>query len=163
MTYVLTLKDSIFPAYYMHVFRTISKLTSIISVNSVSRLVFIIKTHYVFSWLWTEFLAYFPYFEKIKEGLWDHILVCLCIRLCLSIFLRIPPKFMLGGLWENLAVCLCILLNFLGLWGLWGHLALCVSVYSSPILFFIFYAVRVVLKESRRLVFPRTSCYILFR
>jgi hypothetical protein len=34
---------------------------------------------------------------------------------------------------------------------------LCVSV--SPLIFLVFYAVRVVLKERRRFVLPRTSCY----
>jgi hypothetical protein len=24
-------------------------------------------------------LAYFPYFEKIKVGLWDYITVCVCV------------------------------------------------------------------------------------
>jgi hypothetical protein len=29
------------------------------------------------------FQAYFPYFEKIKVGLWDLVAVCLCIPLSL--------------------------------------------------------------------------------
>jgi hypothetical protein len=24
----------------------------------------------------SQFLAYFPYFEEIKEGLWDHLALC---------------------------------------------------------------------------------------
>jgi hypothetical protein len=27
-----------------------------------------------------ELLAYFPYFEKIRVGLWDYVAVCVCIH-----------------------------------------------------------------------------------
>jgi hypothetical protein len=53
------------------------------------------------------FLAYFPYFEKIKGGLWYNLAVCLCLSICLYI----PPVF--RGLY---------------------HLAGCLSVYS-PVIF----------------------------
>jgi hypothetical protein len=32
----------------------------------------------------TNLLAYIPYFEKIKVGLWDHVAVCVCVCVCVS-------------------------------------------------------------------------------
>jgi hypothetical protein len=34
------------------------------------------------------FLAYIPYFEKIKVGLWDHIAVCVCVSAYIPIVAR---------------------------------------------------------------------------
>jgi hypothetical protein len=63
------------------------------------------------------FLAYFPYFEKIKGVLWDHLAAYLCIRVCLSICcVPPPPLFLLGGLWDHLAVRVFPII-FCFLWG----------------------------------------------
>jgi hypothetical protein len=35
---------------------------------------------------WSPFLAYFPYFEKIKVSLWDHHAVCVSV-ICVSVYL----------------------------------------------------------------------------
>jgi hypothetical protein len=43
----------------------------------------------VFRW----FLAYFPYFEKIKIGLWDHVAVCVCVCARVCVF----PLLLLGN------------------------------------------------------------------
>jgi hypothetical protein len=71
---------------------------------------------------------------KKKGRLWDHRVVCRFIRLCLSLSAS-PLKFLLEGLWY--------------------HLAVCVPCLSSHL--FVFYGVRVILKESKRLDLPRTS------
>jgi hypothetical protein len=44
----------------------------------------------------TLFLAYFPYFQKNKVGLWDRVAVCVCLYLCIPpINVRMPkPIFM---------------------------------------------------------------------
>jgi hypothetical protein len=53
-----------------------------------------------------SYFFFFSFFFKIRKGgLWDHLVVCVCIHLCLSICLYCPLIF----------------------WGLWGHLAVCVS------------------------------------
>jgi hypothetical protein len=110
-----------------------------------------------------HFLYYFPNFEKIKVGLWDDLAVCVSVCVCPSICVS-PPN-----LW------LCPHPNFVRrlLRSLW---CLCVYV-CPPHNLFVFYAVRVssrrpmklpcslcllyavlvVSKEFRRLVFPRTS------
>jgi hypothetical protein len=81
---------------------------------------------------------------KKKWGSWDHVAVCLpvlvfiCASVCSSLSLCVSPViFFVGRLMES-PFCLC-----------------------NP-LFFVFYAVRVVWKESRRLLLPRTSCNIIF-
>jgi hypothetical protein len=66
---------------------------------------------------------------------------CVCARVCLCI----PPIVARQRLRKNPHNYLCIL---------WDHLA----VWMCPHSCFIFYAVRVVSKENRRLVLPRTSC-----
>jgi hypothetical protein len=43
-------------------------------------------------------LAYFPYFEKIKVGLWDHVAVrvFVCVRVCVCVFPLIDARQRLG-------------------------------------------------------------------
>jgi hypothetical protein len=48
-----------------------------------------------------------PLFKIIKGGLWDHLALCLSIRLCLA-----PNCWSFWGLWDHLVVCLYILPNF---------------------------------------------------
>jgi hypothetical protein len=60
------------------------------------------------------------------------------------------------GFWNHLAVCVSPS-NFLG--GLWNYVYVGVSV--SSLILLVFYAVRVVSKNSRLLVLPRTSCNII--
>jgi hypothetical protein len=72
------------------------------------------------------------YSSPPPHGLWNYLAVCLCILLCLFIWLCILPDFQ----------------------GLWGHIALCVCVSHNC---FVFYAVRIISKKSRLLVLPRTS------
>jgi hypothetical protein len=57
-----------------------------------------------------------------------------------------------------LSVCMWILHLLSFVRGLWHRLALCWCV--PPNFYFFFYAASVVSKEIRRLVLPRTSCYI---
>jgi hypothetical protein len=66
-----------------------------------------------------QFLAYFPYFEKIKRGLWFTLLA-------------------------NCPLIISPLQNFL-FWGLWDHLFVCMYVRPNC---FIFSAIRVISKES---------------
>jgi hypothetical protein len=78
---------------------------------------------------------------------------CVCVFLCVSGY---PPLSMLGKsplilsrqrLGKNSHNFLCIS---------WDHLAACVCPHNC----FVFYAVRVVSKESRRLFLPRTSRFL---
>jgi hypothetical protein len=122
-------------------------------------------------------------------GLWDHLAVslcirpCLCVRLCLSICLS-PSVFeaceiTLLSLCVFVRVCasayvcpsVCVSPQFLMLVRspcclffcnskfllgcLWDHVAVCMSV--PPLIFY--YAVRIVSKESRRIVVPTISCW----
>jgi hypothetical protein len=89
------------------------------------------------------FLAYFPYVEKIKGSLWYYLAVCVPIRVSVS------PPFLLGGLCNHLSVRVCVALSLLG-----NGTSVCVRFPH----FCVFYAVRVVSKENRLLVLPRTSC-----
>jgi hypothetical protein len=79
-------------------------------------------------------LAYFSYVDKMKGA---HDITLLCVCLCISVYF-----------------CPCVSVFSPNLLGLWDGFAVCV-----PHIFFVFYAVYVVSKESRRLVLPRTSCY----
>jgi hypothetical protein len=84
-----------------------------------------------------------PYFEKKNRvSLWDHVAVRVCV--CVSP----PPVVARQRLGKNPLIVARQLLgkNFLPLLGN-GY---------------VFYAVRVVSKESRRLVLPRTSCFLFY-
>jgi hypothetical protein len=72
--------------------------------------------------------------------------VCVCVSVCVS-----PSIVARQRLGKNHHNVLCILY----------HLAVCVSACVCPHNCFVFYVVRVVSKKSRRLVSPRTSCYII--
>jgi hypothetical protein len=78
-----------------------------------------------------SFLAYLPYFEKQKEA-HEIILLSVCPSVCLCIPLLIFVRRLV-----RLPCYLCVRLNFF------------------------FYAVRVVPKESRRLVLPRTTYFFI--
>jgi hypothetical protein len=95
--------------------------------------------------------------KKIKGGLWNHHAVCcLCIRLCPCIPTRshcclcVPLPLKFWGLWDLLALCLSLSYRC------WATSSLCYCLWPPTNL--VFCAVRVVSKERRQLVLPRTSC-----
>jgi hypothetical protein len=40
-----------------------------------------------------SFLAYFPYFEKIEVGLWDHVAVCVCACARARAYVSVYPPY----------------------------------------------------------------------
>jgi hypothetical protein len=82
---------------------------------------------------------------------------CLCVRICLPICLCIPSLFFrLMTLMRSSPCRLCIPSPYFvrRLTRSPCSMCVCVSLY-----FFLFYVVRVVSKESRRVILPKTSCF----
>jgi hypothetical protein len=54
----------------------------------------------------SDLLAYFPYFEKTEVGLWDHVAVCVCLCIPLSLLgngsVKIPLSLLANGAVETL-------------------------------------------------------------
>jgi hypothetical protein len=48
--------------------------------------------YHLILFLYDPFLAYFPYFEKIKVVLWDHVAVCMCVYIFPPIVARQPLR-----------------------------------------------------------------------
>jgi hypothetical protein len=93
------------------------------------------------------FLAYFSYFKiKIKDGLWDHLVVWLCINLCSSVSVS-PVIF--GDYGIALLSVSQLELFFLGLR---SHLA-CVSVCLPPIFFVFMGSVSQAISSSLNLLY----------
>jgi hypothetical protein len=121
----------------------------------------------LFSLFWKEKEAYEIILLSVHPSVSIHFCVYLPLLLRLQIILLpdclcVPsPNFL--GLWDHLAVCVRLLtfsfsmrsVSYQG--GLWNHLAVCASVFPSYLI--VFYAVRVVSKESRRLSRSTTSCF----
>jgi hypothetical protein len=119
---------------------------------------------HLFSLEWNKasHLASFPCFDKLKNDLGDHIDFCVSVHL--SVYL--PQLLRLWGLPYTLCVSLLTLIFALP-YSVYIPPNICLEGYEIALLSaylristkrFVFYAVRVIWKESRWSVLARTSC-----
>jgi hypothetical protein len=107
-------------------------------------------------------ISYFPYFEKMKGGSWNHLAVSPSVYPFVSVHLSVYPPLILLCLWDHLTVCPHPQ-YFRFLRGPYLSRRLmrspcCVCVCVSPNIF-VFCAVRVISKGSRRLAFSIPSYF----